>query len=162
MFSIFRICSWWNLLIVGQERLFHFHPLTTACFLPQDTTSQVSKETESLRVTSSQMYNTLSSYAVLEFHFMMLAYNVMAICKCCVVLILTQFAVSLITNARDFQLFFPLRLGYQVVTPLIRFLRPCMRRRAERQWIWGLWHCLVIFFLLFKNLPHRRPTSGND
>lgn len=108
------------------------------------------------------MYNTLSSYAVLEFHFRMLAYNVMAICKCCVVLIRTQFAVSLITNARDFQLFFPLRLGYQVVTPLIRFLRPCMRRRAERQRILGLWHCLVIFFLLFKDLPHRRPTCGND
>lgn len=108
------------------------------------------------------MYHTLSSYAALEFHFMMLAYNVMDICKYCVVLILTQFAVSLITNARDFQLFFPLHLGYQVVMPLIRFLRPCLRRGAERQRILGLWHCLVIFFLLFKDLPYRRPTSGND
>lgn len=63
----------------------------------------------------------------------------------------TIFKVSLITNTRGSQIFFPLFVKYQVAMPLLWFIRPFIRRSSETWYFWPLLSPGDLF-LLFINL----------
>lgn len=66
------------------------------------------------------------------------------------------YTVSLITNADSFRVFL-----YQVAMPLMRFLRPFMRRASATRYFWPFTLPGDLFPVVHEPTK-RKATSGND